>query len=152
MNILLDSGYLIELFGKSRRFHQTAKDVLEAAFVARFRLHTLWECLAEASHKLSAEGRRNMLSWLAREGITVHASRKEDLLPMAEYMAKYDDASKGDGADVTDVGLVFLVDRLKTQHIFTVDHNDFSAYRTRAGREFKILWLIEAHRMMSRPT
>lgn len=148
MNILLDSGYLIELFGKTRRFHQTAKDVLEAADVARFRLHTLWECLAEASHKLTAEGRRNMLSWLAREGITIHASKQADLLPMADYMGRYGNASKGDGADVTDVALVFLADRLKTAHIFTVDRNDFATYRTLQGKPFKVLWLTEAHEKM----
>lgn len=149
MNIILDSGYLIELFGKSGRHHKTADQVWLIAKDSRFKFHTLWECLAEASHKLNTEGRRAMLSWLARERIGVHSSHTADLLPMADYMEKYANASKGDGADVTDVALVFLAEKLKTVHIFTVDENDFSAYRTRAGQPFKILWLTEVHRRLA---
>ena len=145
MNILIDSGYLIELFGKQRRYHVTAEKVWMAAKEGRYRLHTLWECLAEASHKLTAEGRGLMLRWLAREGVTIHASQPGDLLPMADYMARYSNTGRGDGADITDVALVFLADRLKTEHIFTVDRNDFSAYRTKQGKPFKVLWLTEAH-------
>lgn len=149
MNVILDSGYLIELFRKNNPYHQTANQVWAIAKDDRYKLHTLWECLAEASHKLSTDGRRAMLSWLARERVNVHSSHTADLLPMADYMEKYANASKGDGADVTDVALVFLAEKLKTVHIFTVDENDFSAYRTRAGQPFKILWLTEVHRRLA---
>jgi len=149
MNIILDSGYLIELFRKNNRYHSTAKEVLIGSVNRKYKFHTLWECLAEASHKLSSDGRRAMLAWLARERVHIHHSLTSDLLAMADYMGKYDGASKGDGADVTDVALVFLAERLKTAHIFTVDENDFSAYRTRTGQPFKIIWLTEAHRRLA---
>jgi predicted nucleic acid-binding protein len=150
MNIILDSGYLIELFAKGGKHHKTADQMWLIVRDSKLKLHTLWECLAEASHKLNNEGRRAMLAWLARERVHIHHSLMSDLLAMADYMAKYDTASKGDGADITDVALVFLAERLKTAHIFTVDENDFSAYRTRTGQPFKIVWLTEAHRRLAR--
>lgn len=149
MNIILDSGYLIELFSRSGKYHSTAKEVLIASVNRKYKLHTLWECLAEASHKLNSEGRKAMLAWLAREKVHIHNSHTTDLLAMVEYMAKYADASKGDGADITDVAIVFLAEKLKTVHIFTVDENDFSTYRTRNNQEFKIIWLTEAHRILA---
>jgi predicted nucleic acid-binding protein len=149
MNIILDSGYLIELFRKNQPYHSTAIEVLITSVNRKYKFHTLWECLAEASHKLSSDGRRAMLAWLARERVQVHSSRTDDLLPMSDYIGKYSGASKGDGADITDVALVFLAERLKTAHIFTVDENDFSAYRTREGQPFKIIWLTEAHRRLA---
>ena len=150
MNILMDSGYLIELFGKGRKYHQTAKDVWEVAASHQYRLHTLWECLAEASHKLTVDGRCLMLRWLAREGVTIHTSSAADMLAMADYMAQYASTGRGDGADITDVAVVFLAERLKTAHIFTVDRNDFAAYRTRQGKPFKVLWLTEAHEKLKK--
>ena len=152
MNIILDSGYLIELFSRRGKYHPTAKEVLITSVNRKYKLHTLWECLAEASHKLNSDGRRAMLAWLAREKVHIHSSHTADLLPMSDYMAKYDSASKGDGADVTDVAIVFLAEKLKTVHIFTVDENDFSAYRTRTGQIFKIIWLTEAHRRLAQNT
>lgn len=149
MNIILDSGYLIELFSRSGKYHPTAKEVLITSVNRKYKLHTLWECLAEASHKLNSEGRRALLAWLARERVHIHHSLNSDLLAMADYIAKYDNASKGDGADITDVALVFLAERLKTAHIFTVDENDFSTYRTRTGQSFKIIWLTDAHRKLA---
>ena len=149
MNIILDSGYLIELFKKNNRYHLTANQVWEIAKDNRYKLHTLWECLAEASHKLNSDGRRAMLAWLARERVHIHHSLTGDLLAMADYIGKYSGASKGDGADITDVAIVFLAEKLKTVHIFTVDENDFRAYRTRTGQPFKIIWLTEAHRRLT---
>lgn len=149
MNIILDSGYLIELFAKGGKHHKTADNMWLIAKDSKLKLHTLWECLAEASHKLNTDGRRAMLAWLAREKVQIHSSHTADLLPMADYIAKYSNASKGDGADVTDVAIVFLAEKLKTVYIFTVDENDFSAYRTRNNQAFKIIWLTEAHRRLA---
>ncbi|MCB1673591.1 MAG: hypothetical protein KDI00_02860 [Pseudomonadales bacterium] len=149
MNIILDSGYLIELFSRSGKYHPTAKEVLVASVSRKYKFHTLWECLAEASHKLNSEGRRAMLAWLAREKVHIHSSHTADLLAMADYIQKYSEASKGDGADITDVAIVFLAEKLKTVHIFTVDENDFRAYRTRNNQPFKIIWLTEAHRRLA---
>jgi len=137
MNIILDTGFLIDLFAKTER-HESAVRVRIA--YANAKLHTLWECIAEASHKLDNKGRQAMLLWLAKNS-TIHSSHIDDIEKMAAYMRKYASASKGDGADVTDVSLVFLAHKLKTAYIFTVDKADFDTYRTLSGKPFMRLWV-----------
>ncbi len=140
MDILLDAGYLIDLFAKTER-HESAVRVRIA--YGKARLHTLWECIAEASHKLDNKGRQAMLLWLAKNA-TIHASQIADIEKMTAYMRKYANASKGDGADVTDVCLVFLAYKLKTTYIFTVDKADFDTYKTLSGKPFNRLWVKDS--------
>ena len=105
--------------------------------------HYIWECVTEAGHFLNNQGRQSLLNWLADYGLTVHSSRVEDLKDMAAYMKKYPNVSKGKGADIADVALVFLANHLKSSHIFTVDRADFAVYRTKTGKPFTRLWVSE---------
>ena len=139
MDTLLDTGFLVALMARDSLHHDTAVAMLKRH--GREDFHTLWECVTEAGHFLSNEGRQMLLHWLADFGVTVHASLSEDLREMAAYMKKYPNASKGKGPDVADVSLVFLAGRLKTTRIFTVDRADFTTYRTRNGKPFAKLWV-----------
>jgi uncharacterized protein len=128
MDILLDTGFMVALIAKDSQHHNTATTMLKKYGRANF--HTLWECVTEAGHFLNNQGR-----------LTIHASRTEELKDMAAYMKKYPNVSKGKGADIADVSLVFLASRLKTSHIFTVDRADFDVYRTKTGKPFTRLWI-----------
>ncbi len=139
MDILLDTGFLVALIAKDSQHHDTATMMLKKYGYANF--HTLWECVTEAGHFLNNQGRQSLLGWLADYGLSLHSSRAEDLKDMAAYMKKYPNVSRGKGADVADVALVFLASRLKSSHIFTVDRTDFDVYRTKAGKPFTRLWL-----------
>lgn len=139
MDILLDTGFLVALIARDSVHHSTAKFVLQEYSHAN--LHTLWECITEAGHFLNSQGRSALLYWLDDYGVTVHHSRIEDLKKMAVYIKKYSNVSKGKGADIADVSLVFLAEYLKTTWIFTVDRGDFDSYRTVTGKHFKRLWL-----------
>ncbi len=139
MDILLDTGFLVALLARNSQQHDTAKVIFKQHGNAEF--HTLWECVTEAGHFLNSEGRQALLYWLYDCEIQVHHSHREELKDMAAYIKKYPNVSKGKGADIADVALVFLASRLKTTHIFTVDRADFTAYRTRTGRPFTRLWV-----------
>ncbi|HRH92469.1 MAG TPA: PIN domain-containing protein [Agitococcus sp.] len=139
MDILLDTGFLVALMAKDSQHHDTAKAILEK--YSRANYHTLWECVTEAGHFLNIQGRYALLNWLAEYGVTVHSSRVEDLKDMATYIKKYPNVSKGKGADIADVALVFLANRLKSSYIFTVDRADFTVYRTKTGKPFTRLWV-----------
>jgi len=141
MDILLDTGFLVALIARDSPHHATAIGMLHQYESARF--HTLWECVTEAGHFLNNQGRQSLLLWLSDYGLTVHSSRVEDLKDMAAYMKKYPNVSRGKGADVADVSLVFLANRLKSSYIFTVDRSDFDVYRTKTGKPFTRLWVAD---------
>ena len=143
MDILLDTGFMVALIAKDSQHHNTATTMLKKYGRANF--HTLWECVTEAGHFLNNQGRQSLLCWLADYGLTIHASRTEELKDMAAYMKKYPNVSKGKGADIADVSLVFLASRLKSSHIFTVDRADFDVYRTKTGKPFTRLWIEDFH-------
>jgi len=79
MNILVDSGFLIALFASSvtDKHHDSA--VLARKKYWNAKLHTLWECVAEASHQLNTQGRKALLEWLARARAYCYQRIKRDV-------------------------------------------------------------------------
>lgn len=137
---IADSGFLIDLFANNQVKREDAELEILSMEDEGFSLHTLWECVAEASHKLNNKGRQALLNWLHKSGqIELHESTFADLPAMAEYMQKYANASRGNGPDVADVALVFLAEKLKAAAVLTVDVNDFQTYRTRKGKPLTIV-------------
>jgi len=80
----------------------------------------------------------NEVEW-AEEFVAKYSDKLPDTI--RENMTKYANASKYKGADITDVALVFLGARLKTNNIFTVDIEDFETYKTLSGKNFTRLWM-----------
>ena len=60
---------------------------------------------------------------------------------MLQSFAGRGDAVERLGADLADVALVFLADRLGVHNILTVDRKDFDRYRTPLGKKLKRLWV-----------
>lgn len=140
MKILLDTGFMVAMLNKNDTHHKQALAVLDSkAKLTQY--HTVWECLAEACHQLDTQKRQILLRWLVAVQAKIHATKQEDLSKIADYMAKYANVSKGKGADLADVSLVLLADKIKTVNILTVDKADFETYRTLSGKPFKRLWL-----------
>lgn len=132
---LVDTGFLVALFNDGDQHHRGARMML--AKRAGARLYSVWEVMAEAGHLLDDVGKLNLMRWAAAGRLTLVASDADDLGPMADFMGRYADG----GADLADVALVFVADRLGVYNILTVDRRDFDRYRSPRGRKFKRLWV-----------
>jgi predicted nucleic acid-binding protein len=132
---LVDTGFLVALFNDGDQHHRDARMML--AKLAGARLYSVWEVMAEAGHLLDDVGKLNLMRWAAAGRLTLVASDADDLGPMSDFMGRYADG----GADLADVALVFVADRLGVYNILTVDRRDFDRYRSPRGRKFKRLWV-----------
>lgn len=132
---LVDTGFLVALFNDGDRHHSGARKML--ADLAGARLYTVWEVLTEAGHLLDDTGQLNLMRWAAAGRLTILASDADDLAAMADFMARYADG----GADLADVALVFVADRIGVHNILTVDRKDFDRYRSPQGKKLKRLWV-----------
>lgn len=132
---LVDTGFLVALFNDGDAHHAGARAML--AELAGARLYTVWEVLTECTHLLDDTGALNLMRWAAAGRLTVLGSDSAELDEMADFMQRYADG----GADLADVALVFVADRLGVHDILTVDRHDFDRYRSPHGRRFKRLWI-----------
>lgn len=132
---LVDTGFLVALFNDSDPHHRDARKML--AQLAGARLYSVWEVMTEAGHLLDDLGKLNLMRWAAAGRLTLVASDSDDLGAMADFMERYADG----GADLADVALIFVADRLGVHNILTVDRKDFDRYRSPRGRKFKRLWV-----------
>lgn len=132
---LVDTEFLVALFNDSDSHHRGARKML--AQLAGARLYSVWEVMTEAGHLLDDVGKLNLMRWAAAGRLTLVASDSDDLGAMADFMERYADG----GADLADVALIFVADRLGVHNILTVDRKDFDRYRSPRGRKFKRLWV-----------
>ena len=79
-----------------------------------------------------------MLNWVAAGGALVNDIELPDLPKMVEYMQTYTEPGKT-LADLADVSLVWLGQKLDCIHILTEDRRDFLRYRLPDGRAFEVL-------------
>lgn len=128
---LTDTGFLVALFNDGDKHHADACRMLGE--LAGSRLYTVWEVLTEAGHLLDDVGKINLMRWAAAGRLIVLHSEPDSLDAMADFMERYDDG----GADLADVALVFVADRLGIYNILTVDRRDFDRYRSPGGRKLK---------------
>lgn len=135
MDTLIDTGFLVALFNKRDIHHESARQMLTD--LKGSRLYTVWEVLAEATHLLDEHGGQHLLRWAAAGRLTLVASDPADLSDMADFMARYSDG----GADLADIALVFVGDRIGVHNILTVDRRDFDRYQSPRRKTFKRLWL-----------
>ena len=132
---LVDTGFLVALFNDSDAHHADARWML--AQLGGTRLYTVWEVLTECGHLLDDIGALNLMRWAAAGRLTVLASDPATLDEMADFKARYADG----GADLADIALVFVADRLGVYDILTVDRRDFDRYRSPRGKRFRRMWV-----------
>jgi len=133
---LVDTGAVVALVNRSDRFHAAAVE-----WFARFRgqLLTTEAMITETAYVLAASPphQRAALLWFER-------ARAADLLkvePVENYevlsgiIARYSNLP----CDYADASLIALAERSGVTAIATVDQRDFSVYRLRGRRRFRIL-------------
>lgn len=135
--ILMDTGPFVALLDPRDAEHERCKAVLSGL---REPFITTTPVLTEAFHLLpsGSRGGANLRSFLQQGGATVQFLDAALLERCFELMEEYSDHPM----DLADASLVTAAESLKTRRIFTLDRNDFSAYRLRRGRtpqSFEIL-------------
>jgi hypothetical protein len=128
--VIVDSGPLIALFDADDTHHLRAEDFVRTT---RARLMTSLAAVTEAMYVLepSLPARRNLLTWIQRNGLELVEPDVSDFERIAELMEKYADLPM----DFTDAVLVALCERLGIQHVASIDR-DFAIYRYKGRRHF----------------
>ncbi|MBK7049542.1 MAG: PIN domain-containing protein [Rhodoferax sp.] len=135
---LLDTSVMVAFFDIKEERHALYTSKLRAAQAQGRHLVTTWPCISEASYILSPAGHFALLNWITAGGTLVSDIELADLPKMVEYMQSYTEPGKS-LADLADVSLVWLAQKLDCTHILTEDRRDFLRYRLPDGRGFEIL-------------
>ena len=135
--ILIDSGPLVALFDASDQYHQSSLEFL------KYNQHPLVTTLASITEVLflldfSRNAQADFLEWIYRGGVEVSPIELAAMKRIRQLMLKYADLPM----DFADACLVYLAEKLKMDTILTIDR-DFSIYRIRGRRKFKIIDLAK---------
>jgi hypothetical protein len=135
--ILVDTGPLVALFDRRDPNHEMC-----AAILARLRepLRTTVPVLTEAFHLLgpASRGSDALREFVARGGLSVWFLDEIALSRAFELMEQYADHPM----DLADASLVAAAESLRTVKVFTVDRNDFEAYRVKSGHRHVRIQLV----------
>jgi len=133
---LVDTGAVVALINSADRYHEQAAGWFRGF---RGRLLTTEAVVTESAYVLAASPlhQRAALIWVqrAREAGLLQVVPVEDHSALARIMSKYADLP----CDYADASLVWLAEETGVLQIATIDDGDFSVYRVRGRRRFKIL-------------
>lgn len=133
---LVDSGAIVALINREDRFHPQASAWFRGF---RGRMLTTEAVVTETAYVLAAspEHQRAALLWMqrARQAAMLEVVPMEDHAALGRIMSKYADLP----CDYADASLIWLAEKTGVLQIATVDQGDFSVYRVRGRRSFRIL-------------
>jgi hypothetical protein len=133
---LVDTGVVVALINRADRFHAQAADWFRGF---RGRMLTTEAVVTEVAYVLAAspEHQRAALAWVqrSREAGLLQVVEVEDHAALARILAKYADLP----CDYADASLIWLAEKTGVVQIATIDQGDFSVYRVRGRRRFRIL-------------
>ncbi len=133
---LVDTGAIVALVNRDDRYHHAA-----AAWFRQFRgqLLTTDAVITETAYVLAASPphQRAALIWCerARAADMLRIEPVGDYALLAAIMARYADLP----CDYADATLIALAEQTGIASIATIDQRDFSVYRLRGRKSFKIL-------------
>ncbi len=133
---LVDTGAVVALINRADRHHAQA-----AAWFRGFRgqLLTTEAVVTETAYVLAASPQHQhaALTWVqrARASGILQLTAVEDHSVLARIISKYADLP----CDYADASLIWLAEKTGVLQIATVDQGDFSVYRVRGRRAFRIL-------------
>jgi len=132
--VLIDTGAILALLDKRDHWHNSCFHTLRQL---RFPLLTSEAVLTETFHLIRRSRTEVDAVWgLIRSGtITLAALENPELSQISNLMNRYKDHPM----DFADATLVHLAERESIQVVFTVDQNDFAAYRIGGRRRFQII-------------
>jgi uncharacterized protein len=133
---LVDTGAIVALINRDDRFHAQA-----TSWFSGFRgeMLTTEAVITETAYVLAAspEHQSAALAWVqrAREAGLLQVVAIEDHSALARIMSKYSDLP----CDYADASLIWVADKTGVLQIATIDQGDFSIYRLRGRRAFRLL-------------
>ena len=133
---LVDTGAIVALVNRADRHHHVAVDWFQ-----RFRgeLLTTEAVITEAAYVLAAspDHQRAMLVWIARMRTAglLRVESVADHAVLSRIIARYADLP----CDYADASLIDLAERSGIAAIATIDQRDFSVYRLRGRKRFRIV-------------
>jgi predicted nucleic acid-binding protein len=133
---LVDSGAIVALINRDDRFHPQASAWFRGF---RGRMLTTEAVVTETAYVLAAspEHQKAALFWVqrAREAGLLEVVAMDDHAALGRIVAKYADLP----CDYADASLIWLAEKTGVVQIATIDQGDFSVYRVRGRRSFRIL-------------
>lgn len=133
---LVDTGAVVALVNRADEFHPRAVAWFRGF---RGRLLTTEAVITEAAYVLAAspQHQRAALTWVqrARDAQILEVAPLEDHGALVRIMAKYADLP----CDYADASLIWLAEKTGVLQVATIDQGDFSIYRVRGRRGFRIL-------------
>ena len=135
--ILVDTGPLVALFDPRDAEHGRCRRVLREI---REPMATTVPVLTEAFHMLSpgSRGSDRLRDFIAAEGLGVSFMTAPNLVRAFELMERYADHPM----DLADASLIVAAETLGTRKVFTIDRDDFTAYRIRRGHRHQAVDII----------
>lgn len=133
---LVDTGAIVALINREDRFHPAAVAWFQGF---RGRLLTTEAVVSESAYVLAAspEHQRAALTWIqrGRDAGILHVAAMDDHAALARLLGKYSDPP----CDYADASLIWLAEKTGVMQIATIDQGDFSVYRVRGRKAFRIL-------------
>lgn len=131
--ILIDSGPMIALFDGSDKYHKASVLFIKNNTA---KLITTLASITETQHLLgfSRHAQTDFLEWIYAGAIEIEDITSRDFQDISQMMLKYADLPM----DFADACLVFLANKLKIDHIATIDR-DFDIYRLKKKKTFTTL-------------
>ena len=133
---LVDTGAVVALINRDDRYHARA-----AAWFRGFRgqMLTTEAVITETAYVLAASPphQHAALTWVQRASTAgiLEVAAVEDHSALARIISKYADPP----CDYADASLIWLAEKTGVMQIATIDQNDFSVYRVRGRRRFRML-------------
>ena len=132
--IIIDAGPIVAIFDKDDNYHGVCVEILKKI---KEPLITTWPVITEAFYLLnfSLQVQDDLWEFIQRGGIKIEPLDKNIYSRCRELMKKYHNLP----ADITDISLVAIAEEMNISTIFTLDHKDFSFYRTKHKKSFILL-------------
>ena len=132
--ILMDTGPIVALFDASDNYHETCLKEIKQIDEP---LLSSWHVLTEAFYILgfSWKAQDNLWEFIIRGGLEIPSFEVKYHNRCRELMNKYQDLPM----DLADASLVVMGEDKDINKVFTLDHKDFSIYRTKKNKRFKII-------------
>jgi predicted nucleic acid-binding protein len=132
--LLLDAGALVSLLDRSQTHHLTCRRAFADWTGAVVSTEAV---LTEATHLLAGVrgGRAACVDFFLSGGAVLVPSSRTSLQRVRKLLDKYVDLPM----DFADATLVALAEELDCTAVFTTDRTDFSVYRVKGRKPFRIL-------------
>jgi predicted nucleic acid-binding protein len=132
--LILDTGALVSLLDRSQRQHQKCRRAF-AGWIGP--VVSTVAVLTEATHLLAGVrgGRAACVDFFLSGGAVLVPSTATSLQRVRKLLDKYADLPM----DFADATLVALAEELDCTSVFTIDRTDFSVYRLKGRKPFRLV-------------